>query len=90
MVITHGSPEDAPPLQEWLQKCRNATEGAEIVGLFHCRGDMSEQLIQGMLQSGNPQFVEWAKRAQEVPKGFPDGTSLNHARTFAQEITKKL
>ena len=58
LVITHGSPDEAPPLQEWLQKCHGAAVGAEIVELFHCKGDMSEQLIAGMKQSGNPQFEE--------------------------------
>ena len=38
LVITHGSPEDASPLKEWLQKCREAAAGAEIIGLFHCQG----------------------------------------------------
>jgi flavodoxin len=61
LVITHGSPDEAPPLQEWLKKCRDAAKGANIIGLFHCKGDISEQLIAGMLQSGNPQYVEWAK-----------------------------
>ncbi|MFW9831665.1 MAG: flavodoxin family protein [Candidatus Thorarchaeota archaeon] len=86
LVITHGSPEDAPPLQEWLQKCQDAATGADIIGLFHCRGDMSEQLTTGMLQSGNPQLVEWAKRAQKAPKGFPDAKALERARTFVHEI----
>ncbi|MFX1540553.1 MAG: flavodoxin family protein [Promethearchaeota archaeon] len=90
LVITHGSPDDTQPLQEWLQKCRDAAVGAEIVGLFHCRGDMSEQLIEGMLQSGNPQFVEWAKQAKEAPRGFPDASALNKARTFAQDTINQL
>ena len=89
LIITHGSPEDAPPLQEWLQKCRDAAKGADIVGLFHCRGDMSDQLIEGMLQSGNLTFVEWAKLAKKVPKGYPDEETLNRARVFVQEIIGK-
>lgn len=89
MVITHGSPEEAPPLQEWLQKCRNAAEGAEIVGLFHCQGDMSRQLIDMLIKSDNPQFAEWGKRAQEAPRGFPDAKSLERARDFARFILAK-
>jgi flavodoxin len=58
LVITHGSPEEAPLLPEWLQKCRDAAVGAEIVGLFNCRGDMSPQLIDMMSKSDNPQFAE--------------------------------
>jgi flavodoxin len=89
LVITHGSPEDAIPLQGWLQQCREAAKGSEIVGLFHCRGDMSETLIEGMLKSGNPQFVEWATRAKDVPRGFPDTNALKRAREFVKEILEK-
>ena len=89
LVITHGSPDDAPPLQDWLQKCRDAAVGADITGLFHCQGDMSEALIEGMIKSDNPQFVEWGKRAKEAPRGFPDDSALQRARKFAQELTSK-
>ena len=89
LVITHGSLDDAPPLQEWLQKCRDAAASAEIVGLFHCKGDMSEQLIAGMKQSDNPQFAEWGRRAEQAPRGFPDAESLKRAAAFAAEITGK-
>jgi hypothetical protein len=89
LVITHGSPDDAVPLQEWLQKCRDAAVGADIVGLFNCRGDMSMELIKGMQQSDNPQFVEWGKRAESAPRGFPDASALQRARVFAQDIIKK-
>ncbi|MFX1318422.1 MAG: flavodoxin family protein [Promethearchaeota archaeon] len=86
IVITHGSPEDTVPLQGWLQQCRDAAKGAEIVGFFHCRGDMSEALIEGMIQSGNPQFVEWGQRAKEAPRGFPDANALKRAREFANDV----
>ncbi|MFX0169601.1 MAG: flavodoxin family protein [Candidatus Hodarchaeota archaeon] len=89
LVITHGSPADAPPLQEWLGKCRDAAKDAEIIGLFHCRGDMSEQLIAMMSNSGNPQLMEWAKQAEKAPRGFPDAKSLNEARVFARNIVAK-
>ena len=89
LVITHGSPEEAPPLQEWLQKCRDAAVGAEIVGLFNCQGDMSPRLIDMMSKSDNPQFVEWAKRAKEAPRGFPDTKGLERAREFARDLMSK-
>jgi flavodoxin len=89
LVITHGSPEDAPPLQGWLQKCREAAKTADVVGLFHCQGDMSEALIEGMIKSDNPQFTEWGKRAKEAPRGFPDDSALNRARMFAKELISK-
>lgn len=89
LVITHGSPEEAPPLQEWLQKCRDAAVGAEIVGLFHCRGDMSPQLIEMMVNSDNPQLVKWGKQAKEEPRGFPDTKRLEKARKFTREILAK-
>ncbi|MFW9934581.1 MAG: flavodoxin family protein [Candidatus Thorarchaeota archaeon] len=89
LVITHGSPNQTPPLQEWLQKSGDAAKGADIIDLFHCQGDMSEQLIEGMLQSGNPQFVEWAKHARDIPRGFLDEEALQQARRFAQDVIEK-
>ena len=56
------------------------------MGLFHCRGDMSPQLIEMMSKSDNPQFAEWGKRAKTEPRGFPDAKRLERAREFAREI----
>ncbi len=50
---------------------------------------MSQQLIDMMIKSDNPQLVEWGKRAQEAPRGFPDAKSLKRAREFGKEIIAK-
>jgi menaquinone-dependent protoporphyrinogen IX oxidase len=34
LFITHMAPEDAPPLQGWIQKFSDAAVGANIIGIF--------------------------------------------------------
>ena len=41
LFITHMAPEDAPRLQEWIQKFKDAAVGAKIIGIFDCQAQAS-------------------------------------------------
>src|SRR4030042_1866941 len=45
LFITHASHEDDELLQEWLGKCRAAAVGGNVIELFHCRGELSKQIV---------------------------------------------
>lgn len=83
LFITHASPEGAPPLQEWIQKFKDAAVGANIIGVFHCQGQLAEPVKAAMLNNPNPQIQAWAKN--DTSQGQPDATRLERARVFAQE-----
>jgi flavodoxin len=88
LFITHASPEDSPELKAWLENCRVAAAGANLLGMLDCQGEMSQALADFMLNSGNPDWVEWGKKRSETI-GKPDAASLKKARTFAKEIMEK-
>jgi flavodoxin I len=88
LFITHASPENAPPLQGWIQKFKDAAAGANIVGVFDCQGQLSEQVKTAMLNHPNLQVRAWAKG--DNSQGQPDATRLERARVFAKETMKKV
>lgn len=88
LFITHGAPEDKPELKEWLGVCKAAAAGANLLGVFNCRGERSQDISDFMINSGYPALIEWGKKRLETV-GQPDAARLKKARTFAREIMKK-
>ena len=82
--ITHMSPEDAPPLQGWIQKFRDAAVGANIVGVFNCQGQASRLIKILML------IPLVFMRQADTSQSQPDAARLERARTFANEIMNRL
>ncbi len=89
LFTTHAAPEDKPELKEWLDGCKAAAAGANLLGVFNCRGEMSQALTDFMLNSGDPGLVERGKKRSET-LGQPDAMRLKKARNFAREIMKKV
>lgn len=88
LFITHALLEDAELLPQWLDACRAAAVGANIVGLFNCRGELDENVADFMKKSGDPQLAVWAKERPDT-LGQPDATRLERARVFARDIMEK-
>lgn len=88
LFITHAAPEDQEGVDEWMAKCREAAAGAELVGMFDCMGELSEQLTELLLKSDDPIMRSFGERRSET-LGQPDETRLQRARGFAQEIMHK-
>jgi flavodoxin len=82
LFITHMAPENAPPLQGWVQKFSDAAVGANIVGVFDCQGQLNSRLIKFWLQISH-------KFPARAGQGQPDATRLERARTFANETINK-
>jgi flavodoxin len=87
LFITHMAPENAPPLQGWIQKFSDAAVGAKVVGVFDCQGQLNSRLLKIYIRiTRNPRLREsmWAGQGQ------PDATRLERAKTFANEILNRL
>jgi flavodoxin len=87
LFTTHASPEDDKMLLQWLDACRAAAVGGNVVGLFHCRGELSEKVADMMKSSGDSDLVAWAEKRSET-LGQPDATRLKRARAFARETMR--
>jgi flavodoxin len=85
LFVTHAAGEDTPELQPWLQTCRDAADGCEVVGFFHCQGQLAAPVMQFMLASDMPDLVRFAQMA-DVADGQPDAARLDAARRFAEQV----
>lgn len=87
LFITHASPEDSEPLQDWLKKCKTSAANTDLKGIFNCQGELSEQIADFMLKSGDAAMVEWAKDRPSTI-GQPDATRLQRAKDWAKKIAE--
>ena len=87
LFITHASPEDSEPLQDWLEKCKTTAANTNLKGVFHCQGEMSEQIADFMLKSGDAAMAEGAK-GRPSTIGQPDAARLQQAEDWAKKITE--
>jgi len=89
LFITHASPEDSEVLPEWLDKCKEAAAGTELVGTFNCQGELSAQIADLLSASDDPKLRAFAEARSET-LGQPDDARLEKARVFAREIMEKV
>jgi hypothetical protein len=89
LFVTHAAPEDLPDVEPWLDDCRAAAAGAELVGLFHCQGQLAAPVRDAMLASGMPALVGFAEMADYVA-GQPDDAALARAAVFARETAARV
>jgi flavodoxin len=85
LFITHAAPEDQEGIDEWLGKCRSAAATADLVGMFDCMGELSEQIAEFLLKNDDPMMRSFGERRPET-LGQPDEARLQRARGFALEI----
>ena len=88
LFITHAAPEDQEDVAEWLDKCRGAAEGAELMGVFDCQGELSEEIAAFLLKSDDARMRSFGERRGET-LGQPDESRLERARSFAREIIER-
>ncbi len=86
LFITHGVTLDFEDLPKWLDSCRQAASGANIVGLHNCQGEIAEFLLDAATKSDDPLMQKLAE-AGATGTGQPDVASLDRARAFAREMT---
>jgi len=83
LFVTHTAPDYLEQLSGWLEACRQAAAGAELVGLFHCQGALAEPVRQFMLGSSDPMLAQFAEMAS-CADGQPDEAALARAAEFAR------
>lgn len=87
LFITHASPEDGPDLPPWLEKFKQAAGRANLVGFFHCQGELDKSTKRILSIMPNAKFRKWAR--EDCSQGQPDQTRLDRARAFARDIMAK-
>jgi len=85
LFITHAASEGDVMLQEWLAKCREASEGADIIGMFDCQGELAQPIMDMLINSDDPMMRAFGEQGP-LTKGQPDKIRLKKAQAFALEI----
>ncbi|MGC4117330.1 MAG: flavodoxin family protein [Myxococcales bacterium] len=90
LFLTHAMPSAGAPqamsfLDRILGRCRRLAQGANVLGLFHCRGELSAEMAEGMARSDNPMLQHFASTRPES-LGHPDEGELQAARAFALQM----
>jgi flavodoxin len=89
LFVTHGAPEESIELQPWLDVCREAAAGAEVIGMFNCQGELAQDVIDALLASDNPRHREYG-RGGHTTFGQPDEARVEKSRVFAREVMGRI
>lgn len=93
LFITHATPSDHPRLQgmvdRWIIKCRDYAASANLMGIYHCEGELSQAMADEMSKSDSPVLQKFASM-RSVTEGRPNDTDLAGAAVFAREVLAKL
>jgi flavodoxin len=92
LFCTHGAPEFAPGVPIWTETLKDAAleAGAEIVNFFNCQGELSQKVLDMMLNDDDPYVRQLASFGRDGTIGQPDVTRIEKAREFARETMKKV
>ncbi len=85
LFITHASKEDDPELAPWLDKSSEVVAQANLIGTFHCQGELGEQIANYMEKSPNEKLAAWA-RERPSTLGQPDRIRLRRAQDWAKKM----
>ncbi len=79
-----------PELAPWLDACREAAAGCEVVGVFNCQGQVPASTRQSwMIDTGVPMLVRFGQMAA-VADGQPGEAALRRAGDFARQTVARM
>jgi flavodoxin len=88
LFITHAmlsgseSAQQKVMLEKELDKCKAACSKSQLMGLFHCQGELSENTANELMDSNIPILMEFAAM-RPITIGHPNVDELEQARIFA-------
>jgi len=87
LFCTQGAAKDSEFALAALEHGRKLCEGADILGVFNCRGEVAHKIMEAVSQK--PEFHSWVESAKGSV-GHPDESDLKQATEFAREIVQKV
>ncbi len=89
MLSSSEDPQQKAMLEKELQKCRSACSKSNLIGLFHCQGELSEKMAGELMASNIPMLIEFAG-LRPLTLGHPNQVELEQARAYAKVIIAPL
>jgi len=68
-----------------ISNCKMCADGAIILGIFDCPGELSEKTATALINSNDPQLRMFGMM-RDYSIGFPNEKNINDANLFAKEI----
>ena len=71
-----------------IKNCTTCAEGSNLLGIFDCPGELSEETAKVLLNSEDPMLRMFGS-LRDLSIGFPNEKNTTEAEIFANEIFKK-
>lgn len=88
IFVTHAAPEGSEDVGPWLEACREAAAGAEVVGMFDCQGALDPKVAKMLLASDDEKLRGFGEQGPSTA-GQPDESRLQKAREFAKKVLEE-
>jgi len=88
VFITHAALEDMDETKEWVAKASDAASKADVIGTFHCQGELSEPIANFLKNHEDPQ-MQFFGNSRNDTIGQPDDSRIQKAKEFAREVLSK-
>lgn len=83
LFATHGAQSHSDDAKQSMKKAAELAKKGRIVGMFHCRGEVPEDIIEKARNM--PQPPAWIADA-EAAKGHPDSKDIEEMLHFMESI----
>jgi flavodoxin len=71
-----------------IKNCTSCAVGSNLLGIFDCPGELSEEAANALLKSEDP-MLRMFGTVRNLTLGFPNEKNKTDAETFAKEVFKR-
>ncbi|NHJ03787.1 MAG: flavodoxin [Candidatus Heimdallarchaeota archaeon] len=90
LFITHAAAEHMDFVVMYVEKYKQLIkEPIELIGVFNCQGELSQEIANHMLKSENPQLQKFAQMRQYT-LNQPDSERIVKAKNFAKDVLRSV
>ena len=89
LFATHAMPLKAPRYKSIEESCRSAVKDNDLVGLYTCQGELSEEIAQFLSNSEDKKLKAFGKKRKETI-GHPNNEEITAAAEFAKNILNQI
>ncbi len=81
-------PKELPQLQTLITKATVAANKSELIGVFNCQGELSEEIAENLKNNKNEELRKFGS-LRSATLGLPTENDFNKLTKFTQNILKE-
>ncbi len=89
LFVTHAMLKEAPLSEIQIDNCKKITKGNHLLGVYSCRGVLSESVALHMLNSDDEKMRGFGKMREQTI-GHPNENDINDAIVFTKKTLKSV